>query len=183
MQIATLKKCDTGPETDLFEGLLWRCRWPRNSPSPSSLSVRRTSAAGFPRTFCNLSKICRWRCTRRRLETTGFEEVCHSRRKTWPRHVMRNKLECFCQAWVRLPLDRKWMGQKGTGNIVNGMGLVLRILLITAHEWQMGINDTIPNVHEQYLPFMIIHNSSYIINRITLFYLFCSIESCILQKF
>jgi hypothetical protein len=38
-------------------------------------------------------------------------------------------------------------------NGIYGMGLVLKILLFTAHEWQTGINDTAPNDHELYLSF------------------------------
>jgi hypothetical protein len=43
------------------------------------------------------------------------------------------------------------MGQNG----IDGTGFGLKILLITANEWRSGIiNGTIPNDHEQYLPFM-----------------------------
>jgi hypothetical protein len=41
-------------------------------------------------------------------------------------------------------------------NSVNGMGLVLKIPWITANEWQMGINDTIPNNQEWYKLFVIV---------------------------
>ncbi len=42
------------------------------------------------------------------------------------------------------------MEQNGKRNGINRTGLILKIPLITAHEWQMGINDTVPNDHEWY---------------------------------
>jgi hypothetical protein len=38
----------------------------------------------------------------------------------------------------RMRWNRMWNG-------INGMGLVLKIPLITTHEWQTGINGTVPN--------------------------------------
>jgi hypothetical protein len=37
------------------------------------------------------------------------------------------------------------MGWNGTRNDINRTGLVLKIPLITAHEWQMRITATVPN--------------------------------------
>ncbi len=48
----------------------------------------------------------------------------------------------------------RWNGMR---NGINGMGLVLKIPLITTHKWQTGINGTAPNVHEQYI---LIHDHS-----------------------
>jgi hypothetical protein len=39
-------------------------------------------------------------------------------------------------------------------NDINRTGLVLKILLITAHEWQTGINDTVLKWYKQYLLFI-----------------------------
>jgi hypothetical protein len=52
------------------------------------------------------------------------------------------------------------MGQNGMRNSINRMTLVFKMPLITAHEWQMGINDTVPNDHYQYLLFIISHYHS-----------------------
>ncbi len=57
----------------------------------------------------------------------------------------------------------RWNGMR---NGINGMGLVLKIPLITTHEWQTGINGTAPNNHEQYIPIMIIHYHYYFIHKI-----------------
>jgi hypothetical protein len=48
------------------------------------------------------------------------------------------------------------MGWNRTRNAINRTGLVLKMPLITTHEWQSGIDDTISNNHEWYLPFIII---------------------------
>jgi hypothetical protein len=61
-----------------------------------------------------------------------------------------------------------WDGT-GVRNGINGTGLVLKILLITAHKWQTRNNDTVSNDHERYLPFMTLHNCSYFTNYIKLF--------------
>jgi hypothetical protein len=42
-------------------------------------------------------------------------------------------------------------------NGINGTGLVLKILLITAHEQQTGINDNVLNNHKLYLPFIVVY--------------------------
>jgi hypothetical protein len=59
--------------------------------------------------------------------------------------------------------------KNGTRNGINGMGLILKILLITAHEWQTRINYTILKNYEWYLMFMIGHYHLYFINQIELF--------------
>ncbi len=41
------------------------------------------------------------------------------------------------------------MAQNGMRNTINRMALVFIMPLITAHEWQTGINDTVPNDHNQ----------------------------------
>ncbi len=43
---------------------------------------------------------------------------------------------------------------------INGTGSIWKKPLTTAHETDTGINDTIPNNHEWYLPFMIGHYHS-----------------------
>jgi hypothetical protein len=40
-------------------------------------------------------------------------------------------------------------------NGINAMGLILKIPLITNHEKQMRIDDTIPNDHDQSSPFLL----------------------------
>ncbi len=69
-----------------------------------------------------------------------------------------------------------WEKMNGMRNGNYGIGFVLKIPLITTHEQQMGINDTIPNDHAWYLLFMIIHYCSYFILKIKLFYLICTIK-------
>jgi hypothetical protein len=61
---------------------------------------------------------------------------------------------------VRSPFERERMGLNGTRNCINGTGLVLKILLITALEWLMRIGDTVPNDNEHNLQFTIGHYCS-----------------------
>ncbi len=62
-------------------------------------------------------------------------------------------------------------------NGINRTELILKVPLITARECQKGINDSILNNHEQYLPLMISHYCPYFINNIKLFYLIHTVKS------
>jgi hypothetical protein len=61
---------------------------------------------------------------------------------------------------VRLPFERERMGLDRTRNGIKRTGLLLKILLITAHEWLMRIGDTVPNDNEHNLQFTIGHYCS-----------------------
>jgi hypothetical protein len=101
-----------------------------------------------------------------------WQIFCHSQMKdNLP------KIADTYQVCVRLPLKRKRMGQNRTRNAINWTGTVYKIPLVTAHGWHMGTNVTVPNDHEQYLPFMIGHYHSYFMNKIKLFYLIYSVKS------
>jgi hypothetical protein len=69
--------------------------------------------------------------------------------------------------------ENEWDGKEHNGmkNCFKRVASVLKIPLITTHEWKTGINDTILNGHKLYLLFIIGHYNFYFINEIKLFYL------------
>jgi hypothetical protein len=60
-------------------------------------------------------------------------------------------------------------------------GLVLKIQLITANEWQIRLFKTVPNKLEWYLQFALSHYHSYFVSKITPFYLIYTVKSSTLS--
>jgi hypothetical protein len=57
-----------------------------------------------------------------------------------------------------LLLERKRTGYYKTRNSQEmETYLFFKIPLLAIHEWQMGTNDSFPNEHEWYLPFILSH--------------------------
>jgi hypothetical protein len=61
-------------------------------------------------------------------------------------------------------------------NGINKTDLFFKIPSITIHEWQMGIDDIIPNKHEWYLSFTLDRYYSYFIKEMSPHYLVHSVK-------